>query len=78
MTTPTLTDREKLALQGKLTRAAYEDLGMDLFAKGLVSLDPLAVRFEDGPNGEFRDNGIQAFPLTALGRCVALTLREEV
>ncbi len=70
-----LTAQEQRGLRGELSRSAYEDLGMALFAKGLVGLDPLAVRFADGPDGEFRGNGIQAFPLTERGRQIATALR---
>lgn len=58
-----LSEREKCALRGELSFDEFEELGMGLFKKGLVALDPLAVG---------RGN---AFPLTDEGRRVARELR---
>ncbi len=74
MTTPTLTNREKLALRGKLTRDEFHDIGMDLFVKGLVGLDPLATR-EVTYGGTSLYNGVIMFPLTERGSRIAIALR---
>ena len=60
-----LTDREVAALRGELSYEDWQDMGMNLFAKGIVSFDPLAESMLKNP-----------FPLTPFGRELAQTLRK--
>ena len=62
--TPELTEIEKRALRGDLTFSEFQEVGISLFQKGLVSLDPLPV-----------GTSSNAFPLTESGRNVSLELR---
>ena len=60
-----LSEQAKKALKGELPEDEYSAVGMELFAAGLVRLDPLA------------DGGAQ-FPLTDKGRVAAKLLRATV
>ena len=64
--TEQLTTKEIAALKGELTLEGFREVGMGLFQKKLVALDPLLV-------------GTQhcEFPLTPLGRKTAISLRSQ-